>query len=313
MNQPMELDVWKGDWGLTSIDMECLRLITLCKFAGATVNVNAKRHALTTPKGRLPVFRHYKHTFTTYEEVSNYLLTKNLSPDHGLTEKQKADIVAFTMFLQDHLDPALHYVWWVDQRNRDNLTRKWWANTLPFPLGMILPNWYYSAAVKAVEALYPDIESEQVLEKEIYDRACRCLTTISQRLGSQEFMFGAHPTSIDATLFAYLAPLVKTPFPSSYLKNQVIGHNNLLKYVTRISQRYFASENQEFEAEKQKKSCCQPGQADDNPHKVRNQVLAGVFAVLAMGTYAITTGLVQVEGATSQAGGNLADTEDDDY
>lgn len=24
---PMELDIWKGDWGLASVDLDCLRLV----------------------------------------------------------------------------------------------------------------------------------------------------------------------------------------------------------------------------------------------------------------------------------------------
>ena len=26
MNRPMELDIWKGDWGLPSVDIECLQI-----------------------------------------------------------------------------------------------------------------------------------------------------------------------------------------------------------------------------------------------------------------------------------------------
>lgn len=79
---------------------------------------------------------------------------------------------------------------------------------------------------------------------QIYDRALQCVIAVSHRLGTQEFVFGNHPTSIDATLYAYLAPLVKVPFPNTKFKNQVLSHNNLVKYVTRISQRYYAAETQ---------------------------------------------------------------------
>uniref|UniRef100_A0A1B6KXI1 GST C-terminal domain-containing protein n=1 Tax=Graphocephala atropunctata TaxID=36148 RepID=A0A1B6KXI1_9HEMI len=295
MNIAMELDIWKGDWGLASIDLDCLRLVTYCKFAGAPVNLNIKNHTFQTPSGKLPVFRHYKRTLCSFEAVSSYLTAKNLSPDFGLTQKEKADVVAFTMFLKEFLYPALLYVWWVDERNRINLTRKWYAKTLPFPLSMFYPNQYHKAALESVEALYPNIESEQMLENEIYEKAMQCITAISHRLGSQEFMFGAHPSSIDATLYAYLAPLVKAPFPSAKLKTHVISHNNLLKYVTRISQRYFAAEMQAFEAQKLQETVNDSGAQTNNfPHKRRNQILAAGIAVMAMAGYAVNTGLLQI-------------------
>lgn len=27
MNRPMEIDIWKGDWGLPSIDLDCLQTL----------------------------------------------------------------------------------------------------------------------------------------------------------------------------------------------------------------------------------------------------------------------------------------------
>lgn len=65
---------------------------------------------------------------------------------------------------------------------------------------------------------------------------------MSIRLGDSEFLFGAHPTSLDAVLYAYLAPLLKAPFPNCILQNHLKACNNLHKYVIRISQRYFPSE-----------------------------------------------------------------------
>ncbi|KAG8268414.1 metaxin 1 [Homalodisca vitripennis] len=160
---------------------------------------------------------------------------------------------------------------------------------------MFYPDWYHKAAQESVEALYPYIENEQVLENEINEKAMQCITAISHRLGTQEFMFGAHPTSIDATLFAYLAPLVKAPFPNGKLKTHVISHNNLLKYVTRISQRYFAAETQAFEAQKLQEHVNDVGAQTNNfPHKRRNQILATGIAFMAMAGYAVSTGLLQV-------------------
>jgi hypothetical protein len=74
---------------------------------------------------------------------------------------------------------------------------------------------------------------------QVYREAERCLNTLSVRLGDEDFFFGSHPTSLDATVYAYLAPLLKVPFPSPALQNHLKSTSNLVKFVVRITQRYF--------------------------------------------------------------------------
>ena len=65
------------------------------------------------------------------------------------------------------------------------------------------------------------------------------MKTLSARLGDRNFLFGDSPRSLDATLFAYLAPLLKTPFPDSILQNHLKGYPNLIRYVDRILRQYY--------------------------------------------------------------------------
>ena len=74
---------------------------------------------------------------------------------------------------------------------------------------------------------------------QVFREAERCLNTLSVRLGDEDFFFGSHPTSLDATVYAYLAPLLKVPFPSPALQNHLKSTSNLVKFVVRITQRYF--------------------------------------------------------------------------
>lgn len=74
---------------------------------------------------------------------------------------------------------------------------------------------------------------------QIYSSAEKCLTALSIRLGESDFFFGSHPTSLDAVVYSYLAPLVKAPFPSNVLQNHAKACTNLLKFVNRITNRYF--------------------------------------------------------------------------
>lgn len=81
----------------------------------------------------------------------------------------------------------------------------------------------------------------------MYSAAEKCLTALSIRLGDSDFFFGNHPTSLDAVVYAYLAPLMKAPFPSNVLQNHAKACVNLLKFVNRISNRYFHQDVQGME------------------------------------------------------------------
>uniref|UniRef100_A0A1B6E1Z4 GST C-terminal domain-containing protein n=1 Tax=Clastoptera arizonana TaxID=38151 RepID=A0A1B6E1Z4_9HEMI len=296
MNRQMELDIWQGDWGLPTIDLDCLQVLAYIKFAGVTVQVKKTNNPFLTPTGSLPVFRHNKHTLTSYDQVTKYLTQKNFCPDFGLNTRQLSEIFAYTKFLRDNLYPALQLIWWVDERNYVGLSRKWYAKALPFPLNFYYPNKYKTFAEDMMDSLYPYIENAEMIHKEIYKKAERCLNTMSIRLGESEFLFGPHPTSLDAILYAYLAPLLKAPFPNSILQNHLRSYSNLYKYVIRISQRYFPNESLEYEKkmkENTKDSTKSSNNEVDFPHQIRNKIFAVAFAVSAMAAYAITSGLVQ--------------------
>lgn len=62
---------------------------------------------------------------------------------------------------------SLRIARWLDERNRINLTRKWYAKTLPFPLNLFLPDRFHKKAEQTMESLFSNIESEQVLETEV--------------------------------------------------------------------------------------------------------------------------------------------------
>ena len=78
----------------------------------------------------------------------------------------------------------------------------------------------------------------------MYSDAEKCLTLLSNRLGDSKYFFGNQPTSLDAIVYSYLAPLLKTPFPNSTLQNHLKACTNLVTFVARISQKYYPNISQ---------------------------------------------------------------------
>lgn len=130
----------------------------------------------------------------------------------------------------------------------------------------------------------------------MYSEAQRCLTLLSTRLGERDFFYGQQPSTIDAIIYSYLAPLLKAPLPNPILQNHLKACTNLVKYVSRISQRYFENEYQSYEKQEMEENMekLKEDSASEFPNKRRNQFLAAFVAALAMTGYALCTGIVEV-------------------
>lgn len=122
------------------------------------------------------------------------------------------------------------------------------------------------------------------------------MNLLATRLGQSDFFFGSRPTYLDALVYGYLAPLLKAPLPNPALQNHLKGCPNLVRFVSRISTKFFESEYRTYErikaAENEKKM--KEDKDTEFPNKRRNQFLAGVVAFVAMSGYAISHGIIKV-------------------
>ena len=99
----MEICIWSPDWGLASVDFECLSMIAYAKFSGAPVNIKETDSPFWSSSGRLPVFRssnsedsneHTKHsTITDLKEFIAHLRKKKFSADYNLSPKQQSEVI----------------------------------------------------------------------------------------------------------------------------------------------------------------------------------------------------------------------------
>ena len=135
----MEAWVWPSDWGLASIDSNCLRLLTYAKFSGAPLVVHESGNPFWTPKGNLPIFRHHDLELANFHEVVNHLRTMNYSADYNLAPKQQSEVIAFSKLMEEKLEPAILHVFWLDSENHGKLIRPWFAKQIPFPLNFYYP------------------------------------------------------------------------------------------------------------------------------------------------------------------------------
>ncbi|XP_043236868.1 metaxin-1-like [Amphibalanus amphitrite] len=300
----MNLEIWPGDWGLPSIDSNCLEVLTYLKMCGAEAELTAANNPLRSPSGHFPVLRHEQAVIGSLNDIILHLKRQNYNPDYALSARQCADSLAFTNLLRDRLEPALWLCWWVDAKNSTELTRKWYASHLRFPLNFYYPSVWEEAARRRLAAVCDFDATPEAVEAYVCRRADECFSSLSEQLGDRHwFLGGSAPTSLDARVFGLLAPLLRAPLPSHRLQGLLKGYPNLVTFVGRVQQKFFVKERDEYEAQQKDRRSGEGGgsradnSADDAefPHKRRNQVLAGLVAAVVMLTFALTNGIVKIE------------------
>ena len=156
---------------------------------------------------------------------------------------------------------------------------------------------YWDHAANVVESRFniPYNESDpsvtSMLETAVYKSAEECLTLLSERLGDDHpYLFGQAPSSADAILYGYLAPLLMAPWPNPSLKNFLKQCDNLAKFVHRITVAYFSKFAIEYEKkmsdEKASKATTDASAKDAvEPVNKTRLAVAGCVAASAMSAY----------------------------
>ncbi|KAJ8273619.1 hypothetical protein GJAV_G00103670 [Gymnothorax javanicus] len=319
MAAPLELYCWKGDWGLPSIDTDSLTVLAYAKFAGAPLKVHKITNPWRSPTGCLPALvTREEGSVSQPSKIIIHLRKQKYNADYDLSAKEGADTLAFISLLEEKLLPALIYTFWLDSKNYVDVTRRWHAENIPFPLNFFLPSRIYGQQLDRLRLVRGDssLEPGDDIEKELNRDALECMNLLSQRLGSHKFFFGDSPSSLDAYVFGYLAPLVKVKLPNGKLQQHLNSLDNLRHFCTNILTLYFPSEVREHPNQKMSP---QPdgGDFENEPNRRRNQVLSVLFAFGAMLSYALLSGIisiqrVQSEGALESSRRHRDQDEDDD-
>ncbi|KAJ7397757.1 Metaxin-1 [Pitangus sulphuratus] len=225
--------------------------------------------------------------------------------DYDLSATQNADTLAFVSLLEEKLLPVLIHTFWVDAKNYVEHTRKWYAETVPFPLNFFLPNSMHKRHLERLQLMWGDdyMEDEEKLEKQLYREARECLTLLSQRLGSQKFFFGDSPASLDAFVFSRLAPLLKAKLPNGKLQQHLKSLQNLCNYCTSILSLYFPWDGADPLAGAPRAVGTDSSEGEEDPHKRRKQLLSVLVGLVAMLGYAFLSGIVSIQrGGVGPAG-----------
>ncbi|KAM4013236.1 metaxin-1 isoform 2-T2 [Anomaloglossus baeobatrachus] len=230
-------------------------------------------------------------------KIISHLRKQKYNADYDLTAKQGADTLAFISLLEEKLLPALIHTFWVDAKNYVDHTRRWYAETIPFPLNFFIPNQIHKKHLERLQLIQGESwsEDDETAEKQLYVDAQECLTLLSQRLGPHQFFFGDSPASLDAHIFSHVALILSVKLPSSRLQQHLRSLPNLCQYCSSILSIYFSLDGETFPRISPKTPPGETPEYEEEPHKRRNQLLSVAVGLLAMISYALLSGIVSIQ------------------
>lgn len=151
------------------------------------------------------------------------------------------------------------FIRWYEEQNYIEVTRKFYRNSMWFPFNIIYPwfkktwiidylkslvyeeNWEYYLYL-VIQILLINCLNELLWwywAFQLMEKAKTSLGVLSEKLEDKSYFSGDSPTSLDLIVYAYLAPVLNAPLPSSQLQACLKEHDNLCKLVRRISAALF--------------------------------------------------------------------------
>ncbi|KAM9713819.1 metaxin-3 isoform 3-T4 [Dama dama] len=241
MAAPLELSCWGGGWGLPSVHSDSLVVMAYAKFSGAPLKVNVIDNTWRGSRGEVPVLTTEDNTISQPAKILNFLRKQKYNADYELSAKQGADTLAYIALLEEKLLPAVLHTFWVESDNYFTVTKPWFASRMPFPLSLILPGRMSKGALDRILLTRgePPLYHLREVEAQIYRDAKECLNLLSNRLGTSQFFFGDMPSTLDAYVFGFLAPLYKVRFPKVQLQEHLKQLSNLCRFCDDILNSYF--------------------------------------------------------------------------
>lgn len=189
-------------------------------------------------------------------------------------------------------------------QNQDE-TRKIYANRTPFPFNFYYPGRLIQKCDEVCNTVAGfSLEGGNHDTAEMCARAKKCLNWISDKLGKNDFFLQNCKSEVDATLYSYLAIIIRYQLPNTNCQLQAHAKQceNLVRYVNKMTEKLFA-ESELFESptakaqnQKQEQKVFFTGTEDEEPKAVvrRRYIVSGLFATTAMISYAFLAGIFSV-------------------
>lgn len=291
----IKLYAWESDYGLISMNIDCIQTILYAKIANAPIDVISKCNPYASLSIDYPILSFNKKVLYKVEDIFNYFRRENYGADYMLTKKECSLSHAYVHMIVRNLKPVLEFVLWGNNRNYEELTRVWYSRAMYLPFNYIYVGRCHKRALNMMTVLYPcDNDNLDVIENHLIRQTSDTLNIVSNHIGSNEYFFGTFPSSIDALLYSYLAPLIKIPFPSQEIPNIVKSYPNLVRYVNRIDQKFFNALSKDVKYLKKEEEYKKMSNENEFHTSLKTKIFTFTFVFVAMFGYAASNNIIDM-------------------
>ncbi|MEL6965060.1 MAG: glutathione S-transferase family protein [Pseudomonadota bacterium] len=181
------------------------------------------------PKGKLPYISDDGDIIADSELIRKHLEKKyNVDFDPGLSPGDKADAIAYTRLVEDHLYWCAMYDHWLIDEN--------WAVIKPLVFQSLPQDQRDAIAEPIREQVIRDMHGQgqgRHSADENLAFAKRDLEALATRLGDRPFWFGERLTSADAAIAPQIQTIAGDPL-SGPLNEALFAHPNLVAHAKRV-------------------------------------------------------------------------------
>jgi glutathione S-transferase len=223
-------------WGQPDVSPFVVKLETWLRLASIPYDTKYG-DVRRAPKKKLPYVLDDGVAIADSRFVIEHLETKQGRPfDAHLSPAQRVTATAFQSMMEEHLYFVLLYERWQLDANWARFVptmRDILANAgVPGPLRGLVANMARRQVLGALQAQGTGRHSPA----EVANIGARIVDAIAAQIGEGPFFFGAEPSTIDATAYAFVAGLLDTPFDGP-VRDAAVRHAALRAYVDRVRAR----------------------------------------------------------------------------
>lgn len=230
----IELHQFPKALGVPNLSQFCMKTEIWLRLAGLPYEVRAEADPRKGPVGKLPFIRDDGAVIHDSERIIAHLARKHgVDLDAGLGAEQRAVARAFERMLNEHSSWGVVYARWLEDDTWPTI-RKLFFGRMPQPLRTLVPRIARRQVRAALWAQGLARHPREVL----YGRIAEDVQALADHLGGKPFFMGELPTTVDATVYAFLANCWQVQLETP-LKPLVGKHPNLVAYCERMRQRCF--------------------------------------------------------------------------
>ena len=230
----IKLVQFQSGFGVPNPSPFCMKGEILLKLSGQEYQSEIIEDPRKAPNGKLPYIVDDGETIADTALVQWHLEQKYaVEFDPGLDDAQKATSHALARMTEERLYWVMLYSRWIDDHNWPIIKRFWFGSMPPIVRNMV-PMIAQGQVKKALHG--HGIGRHPV--NQIYAFGAQDLTALAAQLGDKLFMFGDHPTSLDATAYPMIANALVKELPTPLL-DAAKSHSNFAPYVERCQKLWF--------------------------------------------------------------------------